>query len=71
LLIKKATTVWGNWKSHLKIIWKLWEKDITILCRSKWKELDRIKLLEKIDIIWKVKKDTFNWWYYFNGDQLL
>lgn len=70
LIIKKATTVWNNGKSHLKIIWNLWKKEISVLLRSKWKELDKVKWLEKIDIIWKVKKDTFNWWYYFNGDEI-
>lgn len=64
--ILDVETVWkkGNW--HLKIHWKFGWKEIKYLFWGKGKELNNIDRNKKINVIWKVKRDDFNWNYFFN-----
>ena len=60
--VERVEKVWKNWWAHLKIFWKFWEEDITIIFWWKWDEAENI--WEKISLVWNVKRDTFNWWFY-------
>jgi hypothetical protein len=68
IVINKVEKVWTNWKSHLKIHGKIGEKKLTSLFWGKWEMAEKMILnpddLNEISIIWKVKKDNFNWWYF-------
>ena len=68
IVIKKVEKVGTNGKSHLKVHGQFGDKKITAMFRGKWWEVDN--LLESsakssgLSIIWKIKKDTFNGWFY-------
>ncbi len=64
--ITKSEKVWNNWKSHLKIHGKIWDKKINCLFRGKWEDVEKLKQLEKIDVVGKVKKDNFNGGFYID-----
>jgi hypothetical protein len=47
------------------------DNKINFLFWSKW---DMAKTIEKdstVDIIWKIKKDDFNGWYFVNGIEIV
>ncbi len=71
--IKKVEKVGNNGKSHLKIHGRLGNKNITSLFRWKWSEVDAIiqqHAEKQIAIIGKIKKDTFNGWFYIEGTDI-
>lgn len=68
--IKKIEKVGNNGKSHLKIHGKFGEKKITTMFRGKWGEVE--ELIQRhgdtpVALVGKVRKDTFNGWFYLEG----
>lgn len=68
--INKIDKVWKKWSWHLKLHGMLGENKIVAMFRSKWDMEDEvwewIKTNETLNIIWKVKKDTFNWGFFID-----
>ena len=66
--IKKIEKVWQKTKTHLKIHGQFGENKINAMFRGKW---DEVKDLQEddtnVNLIWKVKKDTFNGGYFLDG----
>ncbi len=62
--IEKVDKVWKNWNWHIKIHWKLWWEKINVLFWKEWNNLEKYSNMEKISVIWYIKKDNFNWWYF-------
>ena len=66
LKIKKVEKVWKNWWGHLKIHWELDWKKLTTMFRSKWGECEKFDM-DEISIVGKIKKDSYNWWFFVDG----
>lgn len=66
LKIKKVEKVGKNWWAHLKIHWELDWKKITSMFWSKWSECDGFEASE-ISIVGKIKKDSYNGWFFIDG----
>lgn len=69
--INKIEKVWKNGNGHMKINGSLWKQKINFLFWGKWDLVKNIENEKKIDIIWKVKKDNFNWWYFVNWIEII
>jgi len=65
ITVERVEKVWKNWWAHLKIFWKFWEEHLAIVFWWKWEEAEKIK--DKISLVWNVKRDTYNWWFYIHG----
>ena len=65
ITVERVEKVWKNWWAHLKIFWKFWDEQLTIVFWWKWEESEKIK--DKISLVWNVKRDTYNWWFYIHG----
>jgi len=67
--IKKIEKMWNNWKSHLKIHGQVWDNNITSIFRGQWLTIGNSNdyLNKTINIVGRVKKDTFNGWFYLDG----
>lgn len=59
----------GNW--HLKIHAQKNNIKFPVLFRSKWSEVNWFEKEWKKDIIWKVKKDDYNWWFFIDGVKMI
>lgn len=67
--IQKIEKVGNNGKSHLKIHGKIGNQIITSMFRGKWGDSDDlldVKYQEWVSLIGKVKRDTYNWWYFLD-----
>lgn len=64
--INKVEKVWKNWWAHLKIHWNLDGKKLTSMFWSKWSECDNFDL-DQINVVGKVKKDSYNGGYFIDG----
>lgn len=65
--IKKIEKVGNKWKCHLKIHGIFGEKKITIMFRWKWDEVEELIIRHgetPVAIVGKIRKDTFNGWFY-------
>ncbi len=65
--INKIEKVWSNGKSHLKIHGEFGDKKVGCMFRWKGKEIEDGKLIwdsKTINIVGKIKKDTYNGWYF-------
>ena len=65
--IKKIEKVGTKWKCHLKIHGSFGEKKIVSMFRWKWDEVE--ELIERhgkipVSLVGKIRKDTFNGWFY-------
>ena len=65
IIVERVEKVWKNWWAHLKIFWKFWEEHLAIVFWWRWEESEKIK--DKISLVWNVKRDTYNWWFYIHG----
>lgn len=69
--IHKIEKVWKKWSWHLKLHWNLWGQKFVSMFRWKWEMENEVAELlaanETLNIIWKVKKDTFNGWFFIDG----
>lgn len=69
--IHKIEKVWKKWSWHLKLHGNLWDKKFVSMFRWKWEMENEVAELlaanETLNIIWKVKKDTFNGWFFIDG----
>jgi single-stranded DNA-specific DHH superfamily exonuclease len=66
--IKKIEKVWQKAKTHLKIHGQFGENKINAMFRGKWDEVKDLQEDEiSVNLIWKVKKDTFNGGYFLDG----
>lgn len=70
VIINKIERVWKNWWSHLKLHGTLWDKKIVSMFRWKWEMENSVSdILNEngsLQIIGKIKKDTFNWWFFID-----
>ncbi len=69
--VEKVEKVGKNGSWHMKIHWNFGDNKIKFLF---WWKGDMIKNIEKekeINIVGKIKKDDFNWWYFVNGVEIL
>ena len=62
--VNRVEKVWKNWWAHLKIFWDFWDEKVSIVFWWRWDETEKIG--EKISLVWNVKRDTFNWWFYIH-----
>lgn len=62
--------VWKNWNWHLKLRLKKWESVFSSLFRWKGDTVDNFTKNENRSIVWKVKKDTYNWWFYIDWNYI-
>lgn len=70
VIIDKIEKVWKKWAGHLKLHGKLWGQKFVSMFRWKWEMENEVAELlaanETLNIIWKVKKDTFNGWFFID-----
>jgi len=64
--VKKVEKVWKNGWAHLKIHGDREGKKLTSMFWSKWSECEGF-CLDKISVVGKVKKDSYNGWYFIDG----
>ena len=64
LNIKKIEKVWKNGGSHMKIYANRWDQLLHLLFWWKGSRSDVIS--SEISVIWKIRRDTFNWWYFID-----
>ena len=69
LEIKKVEKVWKNWGSHMKIYANRWNQLLHLLFWWKGSQSDLIS--SEISVIWKIKRDTFNWWYFVDWTAII
>lgn len=71
--VSKIEKVWNSKRWHLKIHGNHGDKKITTLFWGKWDESVAMILEKKshVDIVWKVKKDSFNGWWFFEWIEIL
>jgi single-stranded DNA-specific DHH superfamily exonuclease len=62
LQIQKVEKVWKNGSSHMKLYAHRWDKLLNLIFWWKGSQSDLIS--SDISVIWKIKRDTFNWWYF-------
>ena len=62
LEIQKVEKVWKNGSSHMKLYAHRWNQLLHLLFRWKGSQSDLIS--DEISVIWKIKRDTFNGWYF-------
>lgn len=66
--VTKVEKIGTNGKSHMKIHGTLGNKNIVIMFWWKWAEVDnlieRVNEDDQIHVVGKIRKDTYNWWYY-------
>ena len=65
IIVERVEKVWKNWWAHLKIFWKFWDEHLAIVFWWRWEESEKIK--DKLSLVWNVKRDTYNWWFYIHG----
>ncbi len=70
IAIQKIEKVGNKWKCHLKIHGTFGEKKITSMFRGKWNEVE--EFIERhgktpVSLVGKIRKDTFNGWFYIEG----
>lgn len=69
--IGSVEKVWKNWNWHMKMHWsKNWQK-FQIMLRWKWSEINWIDKNISKKIIWKVKKDDFNWGFFIDWNNII
>jgi len=66
VIINRIIKVWNKAKSHLKIHATFWDKKIVSMFRGKWEDVEEFISRHKkpVSLIWKIRKDTFNGWFY-------
>lgn len=64
LEIQKVEKVWKNWSAHMKLYASRGNQLLHLLFRWKGSHADLIP--SEISVIWKIKKDTFNGWYFID-----
>ncbi len=69
--LTKVDKVWKRWQWHLKLQWMFGDNKLNFLFWSKWDMASTIENNTKIDIVWKIKKDDFNGWYFVNGIEII
>ncbi len=69
ITINKVDKIWQKGKGHLKINGKIWTNSIDVMFRWKGDDTEKIKERKEntLNIIWKIKKDTYKWWYFIHG----
>ncbi len=60
-----------NWNWHLKIHAQKNNNKFPILFWSKWNEVEWFEKNSRKDIIWKIKKDDYNWWFFIDGVKMI
>ena len=71
--ITKVEKVWTNGKSHLKIHGLFGDHKLTTMFRGKWLEAENLITSQRpqFTVIWKIKKDTYNWGYFIDGSEII
>ena len=62
LQIQKVEKVWKNGTAHMKLYAHRWNQLLHLLFRWKGSQSDLIS--DEISVIWKIRRDTFNWGYF-------
>jgi hypothetical protein len=62
LQIQKVEKVWKNGNAHMKLYAHWWNQLIHLLFWWKGGQSDLIS--DEVSVIWKIRRDTFNWWYF-------
>ena len=65
LQIQKVEKVWKNGSAHMKLYAHRWNQLLHLLFRWKGSQSDLIS--DEISVIWKIRRDTFNWGYFVDG----
>ena len=68
--ITKIEKVGQKGKWHLKLSALQWDRKIAAIYRSKWDKIDEFTVGQKLDLIGKIKPDTFNGGYFMDGIML-
>ena len=62
LEVQRVEKVWKNGTAHMKLYVHRWNQLLHLLFWWKGGQSDLIP--SDISVIWKIKRDTFNWWYF-------
>jgi len=62
LEVQRVERVWKNWSAHMKLYAWWWNQFLHLLFWWKGSQSDLIP--SDISVVWKIKRDTFNWWYF-------
>lgn len=69
LQIQKVEKVWKNGSAHMKLYAHRWDK--LLHCLFWWKGSQSDLISSEISIIWKIKRDTFNGWYFVDWSAVI
>ena len=69
LEIQKVEKVWKNWSAHMKLYAHWWNQLLHLLFWWKGSQSDLIP--SEISVIGKIKRDTFNWWYFVDWSAII
>jgi len=64
IVIEKVEKIWKRWKWHIKVHGNFGGKKIISMFWSRGEELERFSSIKLAKVVWKIKKDDFNWWYF-------
>ena len=69
LEVQKVEKVGKNGSAHMKLYAHWWDRLLHLLFRWKGSQSDLIP--SEISVIWKIKRDTFNWWYFVDWSAII
>lgn len=64
--IQRVEKVWNKERTHLKVYGKIGDSDITSIFRWKWEDVSNLSERKSFNVVGKVKKDTFSWWFFLD-----
>lgn len=65
--IEKINKIGKNGNGHLKLLGDFQGNKIACMLWGKWAELEEYEKLKTVNIVGKIKKDTYNGWYFVDG----
>lgn len=66
IIYENVEKVWKNWKWHLKAHANIEWIKFPVMFWWKWDQLDFLDLKNPTKLVGKVKKDTYNWWFFID-----
>ncbi len=68
VVITHIDIIWKKERKHLKLHATMWWSSFHIMQRGKWDEAWSIQKNTPLHLIWKIKKDSRNGWWYIDGE---
>lgn len=66
IVFNNIEKVWKNWNWHLKAYASMNWTNFPVLFWGKWENLDFLQTQKPTDLIWKIKKDNYNWGFFID-----